>query len=635
MKRLILGLALLPLTASLQAQAPQSSDDKSTEARLLGSPDIARPADYPPGAVRQKQQGRVWLELTIDERGRVSECDVQKSSGHALLDRTTCALYRRRARYSPARDAAGKAITAKDQRSVDWRIAASGPEAVDYDSPNIPQGTSIIRSTDYPAAALKQEEQGTVAALLRVDEAGKAQSCTIEQSSGSSTLDTRTCEVLMTRGRFEPSRDERGRATAGELRQRVTWRMEDGPRQLRNSATEAHLRFGEDGKLISCRYYVRSAGVLGEPFDCPGNTDRKAPPRLLELVSGGRATAVSEQRIIVEEATAEPLPPLQRNERLWNELRLQMSLDTKGKVTSCEVLQGPKGADPCRFAPREMAPVLVDGKPSGKTIQIVHRNLVRFENAADAGPKLLNPEALITEADYPVAAARTDAQGSVLMQLAVDADGRVSGCTIIASSGSAVLDNEACRLTRERARFEPAADNSGKPVPSHFKQLVTWRLEGDGRPPVSEWAQRVTLNFAADNEASSCRLETEGALAGPPEDCTGEAAEFSALAMLMGSRSPKLMIEMRFVPRMLTTADIAPTPERTFVSRYMLRLKIDEEGQVTDCKTVQIYGVAIPREVLCALSYDRFEAPKSRSGTPMSLVATFLVTASDELPAKP
>ena len=49
--------------------------------------------------------------LDIDSKGSVSRCTIIRSSGHDGLDNATCKILKRRAHFTPARDAAGKVIT--------------------------------------------------------------------------------------------------------------------------------------------------------------------------------------------------------------------------------------------------------------------------------------------------------------------------------------------------------------------------------------------------------------------------------------------------------------------------------------------------------------------------------------------
>lgn len=70
----------------------------------------------------------------------------------------------------------------------------------------------------------------------------------------------------------------------------------------------------------------------------------------------------------------------------------------------------------------------------------------------------------IVNADYPRAAGKAGAEGTVIARLAIGTDGRVHGCTVTASSGSAELDATTCRLARKRFRYAPARDTAGDPV---------------------------------------------------------------------------------------------------------------------------------------------------------------------------
>lgn len=78
--------------------------------------------DYPREARRARQQGWVRFRVTVTRRGRATNCVVVESSGSAALDRATCAILPVRARFTPARDAAGAAIEADYWSTVTWRL---------------------------------------------------------------------------------------------------------------------------------------------------------------------------------------------------------------------------------------------------------------------------------------------------------------------------------------------------------------------------------------------------------------------------------------------------------------------------------------------------------------------------------
>ena len=79
--------------------------------------------DYPAEALRTNQQGTVGVEFTVTPAGRVSDCKVVQSSGSQVLDRTTCTLVTRRARYRAALDAAGGAVEQSKRLRFRWEIA--------------------------------------------------------------------------------------------------------------------------------------------------------------------------------------------------------------------------------------------------------------------------------------------------------------------------------------------------------------------------------------------------------------------------------------------------------------------------------------------------------------------------------
>jgi protein TonB len=80
--------------------------------------------DYPVAALRAGHEGMVGFRLTVGRDGRVSRCRVTATSGSMALDRATCAILRRRARYWPARDAGGRSARGTDSGRISWRLPA-------------------------------------------------------------------------------------------------------------------------------------------------------------------------------------------------------------------------------------------------------------------------------------------------------------------------------------------------------------------------------------------------------------------------------------------------------------------------------------------------------------------------------
>jgi len=78
--------------------------------------------DYRTSWINRGFEGRASFELSIDTRGRVSDCRITGSTGYQALDTATCRLLERRARFNPAKDSAGNNVAGSYSSSVRWRI---------------------------------------------------------------------------------------------------------------------------------------------------------------------------------------------------------------------------------------------------------------------------------------------------------------------------------------------------------------------------------------------------------------------------------------------------------------------------------------------------------------------------------
>lgn len=81
----------------------------------------------------------------------------------------------------------------------------------------------------------------------------------------------------------------------------------------------------------------------------------------------------------------------------------------------------------------------------------------------------------LTNADYRRTRPPEGAAGTVVVSYRIRADGRVDGCTVLRSSGYAVLDEATCSLIEQRFRFEPARDAGGRPIDWEVRTDYTWR----------------------------------------------------------------------------------------------------------------------------------------------------------------
>lgn len=78
--------------------------------------------DYPSRSLREEEEGVTTVTLTVGTDGRVDNCRVTGSSGHARLDEATCKNMQRRARFNPATDSNGNEVVGTYTQSVRWQI---------------------------------------------------------------------------------------------------------------------------------------------------------------------------------------------------------------------------------------------------------------------------------------------------------------------------------------------------------------------------------------------------------------------------------------------------------------------------------------------------------------------------------
>lgn len=79
-------------------------------------------SDYRTSWINREWTGTARFELQVSARGRVNDCRITKSTGHSALDRATCDLITRRARFEPATDASGQAVSGTYSSAILWQL---------------------------------------------------------------------------------------------------------------------------------------------------------------------------------------------------------------------------------------------------------------------------------------------------------------------------------------------------------------------------------------------------------------------------------------------------------------------------------------------------------------------------------
>lgn len=78
--------------------------------------------DYPARDLREGNEGTTAFRVAISASGRVTGCEIVRSSGHPGLDAATCKAVAARARFAPATDENGNTVAGTYSNSVRWQI---------------------------------------------------------------------------------------------------------------------------------------------------------------------------------------------------------------------------------------------------------------------------------------------------------------------------------------------------------------------------------------------------------------------------------------------------------------------------------------------------------------------------------
>lgn len=79
-------------------------------------------SDYPAAAGEAGVGGTVSVRYVVDTDGRVSDCEVTRSSGSRLLDETTCRLIRERFQFRPSLDEQGRPVACAIVENHSWFV---------------------------------------------------------------------------------------------------------------------------------------------------------------------------------------------------------------------------------------------------------------------------------------------------------------------------------------------------------------------------------------------------------------------------------------------------------------------------------------------------------------------------------
>jgi len=78
--------------------------------------------DYRSIWVRREYSGTASFLLQVSTAGRVTNCSITQTTGHAALDAATCKLIAKRARFDPAKDGNGAPTAGTFRSSINWQL---------------------------------------------------------------------------------------------------------------------------------------------------------------------------------------------------------------------------------------------------------------------------------------------------------------------------------------------------------------------------------------------------------------------------------------------------------------------------------------------------------------------------------
>lgn len=251
--------------------------------------------------------------------------------------------------------------------------SAKGPQPL---RPLANPGTWVT-DDDYPAAAARQNHQGTVAFQLTIDSSGLPAGCSVVQSSGFEELDQQVCSLMVQRARFSPARDASGKAIAAPYKGRFTWRMEQNETVFRPGSNRAEFELSADNVLRNCRSGDKVLETAGQP--CGTMTIGNVAGNLAPYGTGKHRRLTMEQRFetgghpslvydMPGEVKIARRTALFEADAAGKRVKCEESVETPGMSSS---LSGPPPlcpGIPQTFAGQHLGPDGKDGPVSGRVV---------------------------------------------------------------------------------------------------------------------------------------------------------------------------------------------------------------------------------------------------------------------------
>jgi TonB family protein len=206
-----------------------------------------------------------------------------------------------------------------------------------------------------------------------------------------------------------------------------------------------------------------------------------------------------------------------------------------------------------------------------------------------------NLASLISNDDYPIEALRNEEEGTVGFMLRVGTDGLVEKCTVTSPSGSAALDSATCNLLTERARFTPARNKRGKPIPDTVAARIIWRIDNSGpATPLAPLRFANTIYIGRSGEPSctqAVNFEPE-----EPAPCPSTLVGSLIDAARAAGHEVKQLLVTTMTPEGQAEPPVPPD-DGTQIMIVEARIRTTADGMILECREVraEAMGIAVGR----------------------------------------
>jgi TonB family protein len=192
--------------------------------------------------------------------------------------------------------------------------------------------TSLVADDDYPPAALRANEQGTVGFTLDVGPNGRVTACAIVRTSGSAALDSATCRIMRARARFIPARDRAGMPVADHYSGSIVWRI-----NRRLNQPFVPLQFVEEMRADAAGVLSCWSGSNGEPPEAKPCPPGASGPQLAGLARVQRMPLTLSTVMALTPAGAAELADRKARGDLYRASEALLTIAADGSILECRV----------------------------------------------------------------------------------------------------------------------------------------------------------------------------------------------------------------------------------------------------------------------------------------------------------